>query len=123
MALPPLADLALVTALALVACLHGLTLGGHFPAEHRRPALSGSLGSAIIWGSTAIVLLSLGVGLRLGWQRLALAQMVIGAGAAALFTPLLLRPLPDDFVDGRRGLLVWAALALCLAALAWPRIA
>jgi hypothetical protein len=36
-----------------------------------------------------------------------------------LFAPLLLQPLPDSFVNGRRGLLVFAAGAVVLAALMW----
>jgi hypothetical protein len=44
---------------------------------------------------------------------------VIGGGAALLFAPLLLQPLPDSFVDGRRGLLAFSAAAVSLAALMW----
>ena len=34
-----------------------------------------------------------------------------------LFAPLLLQPLPDSFVNGRRGLLVFSAGAILLAGL------
>jgi hypothetical protein len=44
---------------------------------------------------------------------------VIGGGAMLLFAPLLLQPLPDSFVNGRRGLLVFSAGAALLAGLMW----
>jgi hypothetical protein len=40
-----------------------------------------------------------------------------------LAAPLLLRPLPDNFVNGRRGLLVFAGLALCLVLIAETLVA
>ena len=59
------------------------------------------------------------------WERVeqvticAIEKYCIGGGAALLFAPLLLQPLPDSFVNGRRGLLVFAAGAVVLAALMW----
>jgi hypothetical protein len=35
------------------------------------------------------------------------------------FAPLLLRPLPDSFVNGRRGLVAFAAAAMALAGMMW----
>ena len=57
--------------------------------------------------------------LVLAWRALPWYATVIGGGAALLFAPLLLQPLPDSFVNGRRGLLVFAAGAIALAALMW----
>jgi hypothetical protein len=59
------------------------------------------------------------VALVLAWMALPWYATVIGGGAALLFAPLLLQPLPDSFVNGRRGLLVFAAGAVVLAALMW----
>jgi hypothetical protein len=39
---------------------------------------------------------------------------VIGAGAAMLAAPLLLRPLPDPFVNGRAALLAFAGASALL---------
>jgi hypothetical protein len=36
---------------------------------------------------------------------------VIGGGAMVLFAPLLLQPFPDSVVNGRRGLVIFTALA------------
>jgi hypothetical protein len=36
-----------------------------------------------------------------------------------LFAPLLLRPFPDSFVNGRSGLLVLSVAALAIAAVMW----
>jgi hypothetical protein len=44
---------------------------------------------------------------------------VLGAGGAVLVAPLLLQPLPDSFVNGRRGLITFALAASVLACLAW----
>jgi len=40
---------------------------------------------------------------------------VIGAGAAVLAAPLLLRPLPDAFVNGRAALVAFASASALLA--------
>jgi hypothetical protein len=42
---------------------------------------------------------------------------------AVLIAPLLLQPLPDSFVDGRHGLLAFAAASIVLAAIAWRLVA
>ena len=39
---------------------------------------------------------------------------VIGGGGALLVAPLLLQPLPDTFVNGRRGLITFALRSLGL---------
>ncbi len=53
------------------------------------------------------------------WSILPWYLQVIGGGAMLLFAPLLLQPLPDSFVNGRRGLLVFSGGAAFLTALMW----
>jgi hypothetical protein len=48
---------------------------------------------------------------------------VIGGGLMVLIAPLLLQPLPDSFVDGAGGLLMFAGLGLGLALVAGTLIA
>ncbi len=112
-------SLGLLTGTTLLAALYGLTVSGHFPAEHRAASLQGPVGGLVLWGTMAAAALAALAALALGWQALPWYATVIGAGTALLFTPLLLRPLPDSFVDGRRGLLAFAAGAVALAGLMW----
>jgi hypothetical protein len=111
MALPPLPELALFMALVLVLSLYGLTVSGHFPEEHRDPALRVGLGPLLLWGTIALCGVLTLAALLFAWQRVPLYAAVIGGGAMVLFAPLLLQPFPDSFVNGRRGLVIFAALA------------
>jgi hypothetical protein len=117
MTLPPFADLAVFMALILVLTLYGLTASGHFPAA-RAPALQCSAGRIILWVTLAIAGGVLASALLFAWRRLPFYAAVIGGGAMILIAPLLLQPMPDSFVDGRRGLLAFAAVELALALLA-----
>ena len=117
--MPPLSELGLFMALSLVVVLFGLAAAGHFPAEDRRPSLREPLGAALLWGSIVLVVAAALVAAAFGWRRLPLAAAVIAFGTAALLAPLILKPLPDSFVDGRRGLIVLSLAAAGLAALAW----
>lgn len=106
--------------MALVASisLYGLTASGHFPREHRGESLRATSGAGILWGTMAV---SAGVAIyavAFAAQTLPWYAAIIGGGAALLVTPLLLQPMPDSFVDGRRGLLVFAAVSAGLAAAA-----
>ena len=123
MALPPLPELAVLMALVLVLSLYGLSVAGHFPAEHRALSLRTTGGRLILWGTLALCTLSLLTALALAWQRVPLYAAVIGAGAMALAAPLLLQPMPDSFVNGRLGLLTFTGLALALGLLAGRLIA
>jgi hypothetical protein len=118
MAFPALSDLALFMALVLVLSLYGLAVAGHFPVEHRSPSLRTTGGAAILWGTIALAVLLAIATLAIAWQRLPIYAAVIGGGMALLAAPLLLQPFPDTFVNGRRGLLSFAGLALLLALLA-----
>ena len=101
--------------LVLVCALYGLTISGHFPAEARADALRSSPGRIVLWGTIAIVLGVSWQALALAWQHLPWALAVIGAGAMALIAPLVLRPLPDSFVDQPIALLAFAGLGTVLA--------
>jgi hypothetical protein len=77
------------------------------------------LGGLVLWGTLAMAGLAGLAALATAWRTLPWYATVIGGGAALLFAPLLLQPLPDSFVNGRRGLLVFATAAVLLAGLMW----
>ena len=108
-------DLFLFMGLFAAASLHGLAASGQFPREHRAGSLQSAAGAAILFGSIAVTLLSLVAGLRFAWQTIPWYAAVIGGGAPVLFAPLLLRPLPDPFVNGRAALLSFSAIAASIA--------
>src|SRR5262245_36846871 len=116
MVLPPLPELVVFMALVLVLALYGLTVSGHCPAEHRaaaRPA-----GSVLLWSTLVLCAVVTALALHFAWRHVPLSAAAIGGGAMLLLAPLLLQPLPDSFVNGRRGLLVFAGLALGLVLIA-----
>jgi len=111
MALPRLPELAVFMALVLMLSLYGLTVSGHFPAEHRAASLKTTVGHLLLWGTLALCgLLTIGA-VAFAWRHVPLYAAVIGGGAMILIAPLLLQPLPDSFVNGRRGLLTFTGLA------------
>ena len=116
-ALPDWTVLALFTATVLCVTLYGLALSAHFPEEHRRPSLKGPVGNLVIWGSMAIALLAAAVAVRLALASLPGYAAVIAGGIAILIAPILLKPLPDELIDDRAGLLLFAALSGLLAAI------
>ena len=117
--LPYWPQLLLFMSAVMLVALYGLTVSGHFPAEFRGETLKGGSGVAALWGSAVVTASAAGVTLLRGFETLPWYAVVIGAGAMLLFAPLLLRPLPDSFVNGRRGLLVFSAGAALLALLLW----
>jgi hypothetical protein len=112
-------SLGLLMGTVLMVALYGLTASGHFPAEFRSARLQRGWGVAMLWATMIATALAGAATLVLGWRALPWYAMVIGAGVTLLFAPLLLQPLPDSFVNGRRGLVAFAAGALLLAALMW----
>jgi len=108
---------ALVLFMLLMAAvsLHGLAASGQFPREHRAAALRSAAGAAILFGSIAVAALSLLAGLFFALQTIPWYAAVIGGGMPVLFAPLLLRPLPDAFVNGRAALLLFSAAAAVTA--------
>jgi hypothetical protein len=123
MALPPLPELAVFMALVLVLALYGLTVSGHFPAEYRAEALSTATGQVLLWGSLTLCAALTVLVAGFAWRHVPLYAAAIGGGAMLLAAPLILRPLPDSFVNGRSALLFFAGLALCLALIAQTLIA
>jgi hypothetical protein len=117
MVMPRDAVPAVVLFIALVLCagLTALAASGHFPPEHRGASLRSGVGRAILFGACAVSALALLVGAAAAWALLPWPAAVIAAGAAMLATPLLLRPLPDAFVNGRAALLAFASASALLA--------
>jgi hypothetical protein len=107
--------LVLFIALVLSAALTALAASGHFPPEHRAAALRSGVGRAILFGACAVAALALIVGAAGAWATLPWPAAVIAAGAAMLAAPLLLRPFPDAFVNGRAALLAFAGASALLA--------
>jgi hypothetical protein len=105
----------LFIALVLSAGLTALAASGHFPPEHRAPSLRSGVGRGILFGDCAVSALALLVGAAAACAVLPWPAAVIGAGAAMLAAPLLLRPLPDAFVNGRAALLAFASASALLA--------
>ena len=109
-----LVPLALFTMLMLAVSLHGLTASGHFPRETRLPAMATGAGPIILWLTILIVLACLLLGLFAAWRLIPWYAAVIGGGGGILVAPLVLQWFPDRFVDGKRGLISFAAAALLL---------
>jgi hypothetical protein len=116
MSIAPL-PLVLFTMLMLAASLHGLTASGHFPRETRLPAMATGAGRAVLWVTIVTVLACLLVGLLAAWRSIPWYAAVIGGGGGILVAPLVLQWFPDRFVDGKRGLIAFAAAALVLTLL------
>jgi hypothetical protein len=110
--------LLLFMSLVLAVSLLGLTAAGHFPREHGKP--SARVGALVLFGSIVVAGACLLAALVGAWRHVPWYAAIIGGGAMILFTPLVLRPLPDAFVDGPAALLVFSGLAVMLAAaLVW----
>jgi hypothetical protein len=108
-------DLLLFVLLLAAVSLFGLAASGQFPREHRAASLQSVTGAAILFGSIAVVLISLLAGLLFAGRTIPWYAAVIGGGAPVLFAPLLLRPLPDTFVNGRAALLSFSVIAAVIA--------
>ncbi len=113
-------SLILFMIVVLAVSMGGLAASGHFPREHREPALRGAAGSAILYGAMAALALSVALAFFAAWRNIPWFAAIIGGGMVLLATPLLLRPLPDSFVNGRSALIVFAAIAAVAAAAMAP---
>ena len=114
---PPVAGLATFMAAILVVVMFIIAASGHFPAEHRKPALAGPAGTAIIVGTSIIVAAVMLIAAVYAWLVLPWYAAVIGAGLMILIAPYALHPLPDSVVNGRGALLFLAVAAAVLAGL------
>jgi hypothetical protein len=107
--------LVLFITLVLSAALGALAASGHFPHEHRAPSLRSGFGGLLLFGACGLAALSFIVGAVAAWRILPWPVAVIAGGAAILAAPILLRPLPDRFVNGRAALLAFSGTSVLLA--------
>ena len=114
-------SLALFMGTILLVALYGLTASGHFPVEFRPAKLQGGMGRIVLWATMLAAGLAGLSALVRAWSLLPWYVSLIGGGAMLLFAPLLLQPLPDSFVNGRRGLIAFSAGAVALASPMWLR--
>ena|ERR1035437_10105144 len=111
-------------ALLLALSLHGLAASGHFPYEHRAPALRLGLGRLLLFGSIAIAIACFAIGITVAWRQIPWYAAIIGGGGVILIAPLAMHPLPDRFVNGASALIVLSGASLLLAiAMTWIAIA
>ena len=116
--------LLLFMALLLALSLHGLAASGHFPYEHRAPALRLGLGRLLLFGSIAIAIACFAIGITVAWRQIPWYAAIIGGGGVILIAPLAMHPLPDRFVNGASALIVLSGASLLLAiAMTWIAIA
>ena len=101
--------------LVMSAALYGLTVSGHFPSEHRAETLKSTDGATILWGTMAVALATVLVGLLVAWWALPWTWAVIVGGGVLLVAPLILQLFPDSFVDGRAGLLAFSGIGAILS--------
>jgi hypothetical protein len=99
--------------------LYGLTVSGHFPAAARRKELQTSIATVAIAGTLLTSAVATVIVMAIAVHALPWPLIIIGGGAALLVSPLLLRALPDAFVDGLAGLLTFAAAAIFTALSLW----
>jgi hypothetical protein len=118
MTLPWVELLLFMLAVGLLA-LYGLTFSGHFPAEFRAPELKTANGAIVLWTTLATACLAAIIVLGLALLTLPWSAIIIGAGAMLLAAPLLLRPFPDRFVNGRAGLIAFATGGILTALGLW----
>ena len=115
----PWGNLALFMIATALLALYGLTVSGHFPAELRAAALRTSIGATTVWATLVAAGLAAIVAIAAAQRVLPWSAIIIGGGAMLLFAPLLLRPLPDRFVNGYAALLVFAGAAAVAALILW----
>jgi hypothetical protein len=118
----PWTELALFMTAVMLLSLYGLTVSGHFPAELRAAELRTGLGAFTMWATILLAGLSAVIVASAAFDLLPWYAIVIGGGAMLLAAPLLLRPFPDRFVNGRAGLVVFAAAATAVALLLWAHV-
>jgi hypothetical protein len=110
--------LAVFIGLVLSVSLYGLTVSGHFPSEHRGETLRSATGAAVLWTTMLICAAAAAYAAAFASRTLPWYAAIIGGGGALLVAPLLLQPLPDAFVNGRRGLVTFALAAAVLTGVA-----
>jgi hypothetical protein len=110
----PLIALLLFALLVSAATLQGLSASGHFPLrDTARPAFRS--GRVTLFSSTGVALLALVGGSIAGLRLTSGSAAIIAGGLSVLFAPLVLRALPDRFVDGAGALVAFAAATVTAA--------
>ncbi len=118
-----LIPLVLFMALVLAASLQGLAISGHFPRRQKASALTSGFGAVILFGSMALMLVCLVLGIVAALRFIPWYAAIIGGGFSLLAAPLVLRWFPDRFVDGRGAPAAFAGLSAVLAlSLIWIAI-
>ncbi len=107
--------LALFMTIVLVAALQGLAASGHFPPQQRSRALQSGAGVIVLYGTIAIAAAAVAAAASIAWYAIPWPAAIIGGGAMLLAAPMVLRLLPDRFVDGRGALLGFAGAAAVFA--------
>jgi hypothetical protein len=97
--------------------MYALAASGHFPREHRGKPFTTAAGGVLLFGTIAISLACAAAGVYFVQARVPWYAAIIGGGAVVLAAPLLLQLFSDEFVDGRASLLVFSAVAACMAVL------
>src|SRR5689334_3061865 len=110
-----LVPLALFATLFFVASLFLLAALGHFPRAARHDAMKLGFGPPLLWGTIVVVALCVLVAIVAAWRFIPWFAAFICGGIAILVAPLALQYFSDDFVDGRRGIAIFAAIDLVLA--------
>lgn len=119
MELPGVAELIIFMAAVLTISAFVITVAGQFPREHRKPALDGPAGAAVLWLTITLAAAAGIATLAFAWRALPWYAAVLGAGLMILIAPYVLHPLPDRVVNGPSALLALAFLALVLAGGMW----
>jgi hypothetical protein len=103
---------ALFMALVLACALQGLAASDHFP---RADQPASGVAPLILFGTIALVALSLAAGSVAVLRLLPWYAAVISGGLSVLAAAPVLQAFPDRFVDGRGSLLAFAAAGAVLA--------
>ena len=103
--LPHVSMLLLFMANVLMLALYGLTISGHFPAEHRAEHLRTGAGPLLLWATIAATAAAAVITLLFAWRLIPWYAAVIGGGAMLLLVGVLSaygatqRGLPGQVVD------------------------
>jgi hypothetical protein len=103
--------------LILVASLQVLATAGHFPLRSKGDAAATPFKRFVLFGTTAVIILSLVAGIAAAFRFIPWYAVVIGGGFSLLAAPLVLREFSDSFVDGRAAPLAFAGTSVVLAVL------
>lgn len=117
-AMPDWTALVLFASALLCVTLYCLAVATHFPAAHRIGALAGPWGGWIIRVTIVTAGVAASIAVIAALRHLPGYATVLAGCAAILVAPLLLKPLPDTFIDGAGGLITFSAAGLLLALIA-----